>query len=70
MFLMVLKILRMYRPKIIISLHPQHLRMLNRDIQEIFNYCNLYSYSLLSCKDEHPILTNELGLDEYYMKPI
>jgi FkbM family methyltransferase len=64
------KILREYRPEIIISLHPEHLRLLNRNIQEIYDYCDLYSYNLLSCIDEHKILSNELGLDEYYMKPI
>ena len=64
------KILREYRPKIIISLHPEHLRLLNRNIQEIYDYCNLYSYHLLSCIDEHLILKDELGLDEYYMKPV
>ena len=64
------KILINHRPKIIISLHPEHLRLLNRNIEEIFNYCNSYSYRLLSCIDEHPISTNELGLDEYYMKPV
>ena len=65
-----IKILKEYRPKIIISLHPEHLRLLNRNIQEIYDYCNLYSYNLLSCIDEHIILSNELGLDEYYMEPI
>ena len=64
------KILKEYRPQIIISLHPQHLRLLDRDIEEIYDYCNLYSYRLLSCIDEHPILKNELGLDEYYLKPL
>jgi FkbM family methyltransferase len=64
------RILKDYRPKIIISLHPEHLRLLNRNIWEIYNYCNLYSYSLLSCIDEHVILKNELCLDEYYLKPI
>ena len=64
------KILKEYRPKIIISLHPEHLRLLNRNIQEIYDYCDLYSYQLLSCIDEHIILSNELSLDEYYMKPI
>ena len=64
------KILKEYRPKIIISLHPEHLRLLNRNIHEIYDYCNLYSYNLLSCIDEHIILSNELGLDEYYMEPI
>ena len=64
------KILREYRPKIIISLHPEHLRLLNRNIQEIYDYCNLYSYHLLSCVDEHLISKDELGLDEYYMKPV
>ena len=63
------KILREYRPNIIISLHPEHLRMLNRNIKEIFDYCNLYSYSLLSCLDGHLISSNELSLDEYYMRP-
>lgn len=63
------KILKEYRPKIIISLHPEHLRLLNRNIHEIYDYCNLYSYNLLSCIDGHIILSNELGLDEYYMKP-
>ena len=64
------KILKDYRPKIIISLHPEHLRLLNRNINEIYHYCDLYSYQLLSCIDEHIILSNELSLDEYYMKPI
>tara|TARA_B100001057_G_C22853701_1_gene951954 strand:+ start:607 stop:1440 length:834 start_codon:yes stop_codon:yes gene_type:complete len=64
------KILKDYRPKIIISLHPEHLRLLNRNIQEIYDYCDLYSYNLLSCIDEHAITSNELSLDEYYMKPI
>ncbi len=65
-----IKILKECRPKIIISLHPEHLRLLNRNILEIYEYCNLYSYELLSCIDEHPILSSELALDEYYMKPI
>lgn len=63
-------ILKEYRPKIIISLHPEHLRLLNRNVLEIYDYCNLYSYSLLSCIDEHVILKNELCLNEYYLKPI
>ena len=63
------KILREYRPNIMTSLHPEHLRMLNRNIKEIFDYCNLYSYSLLSCLDGHLISSNELSLDEYYMRP-
>lgn len=64
------KILKEYRPQIIISLHPKHLRLLNRDIQEIYDYCSLYSYRLLSCTDEHLISKDELGLDEYYLKPL
>lgn len=59
-----------YRPKIIISLHPWHLNLLDRNIKEIYDYCDKYSYQLLSCIDEHSILENELGLDEYYMKPL
>ena len=59
-----------HRPKIIISLHPWHLNLLGRNIQEIYDYCDKYAYQLLSCIDEHPILENELGLDEYYMKPL
>ena len=64
------KILTEYRPEIIISLHPEHLRILNRNIEEIFDYCNLYSYRLLSCLDEKIVSSDMLGLDEYYMKPI
>ena len=64
------RILKEHRPKIIISLHPEHLRLLNRNILEIYDYCNLYSYELLSCIDEHPISSDEIGLDEYYMKPM
>jgi len=63
-------ILKIHRPNIIISLHPRHLKSLQRDIIEIFDYCTKYSYRLLSCVDGHPILVNELGLDEYYMQPI
>lgn len=59
-----------YRPKIIISLHPWHLNLLDRNIKEIYDYCDKYSYQLLSCIDEHSILENELGLDEYFMKPL
>ena len=64
------KILNEYRPQIIISLHPKHLRLLKRDIREIYDYCSLYSYRLLSCTDEHLISRNELGLDEYYLQPL
>ncbi len=64
------RILKQYRPKIIISLHPEHLRLLNRNILEIYDYCKSYSYQLLSCRDEHLVLSDELSLDEYYMKPI
>ena len=63
-------LLTKYRPKIIISLHPWHLNLLGRNIQEIYNYCDEHSYQLLSCIDEHSILENELGLDEYFMKPL
>ena len=57
------------RPKIIISLHPEHLKLLNRNVSEIYDYCEKYSYELLSCIDERLILKNELALDEYFMKP-
>lgn len=62
-------ILKSYRPKIIISLHPEHLKLLNRNVSEIYDYCETYSYELLSCLDEHLILKDELALDEYFMKP-
>lgn len=62
-------ILKSYRPKIIISLHPEHLKLLNRNVSEIYDYCEQYSYDLLSCIDEHLVLKNELALDEYFMKP-
>tara|TARA_B100000989_G_scaffold290193_1_gene263000 strand:- start:145 stop:978 length:834 start_codon:yes stop_codon:yes gene_type:complete len=62
-------ILKSYRPKIIISLHPEHLKFLNRNVSEIYDYCEKYSYELLSCIDEHLILKDELALDEYFMRP-
>ncbi len=62
-------ILKSYQPKIIISLHPEHLKLLNRNVSEIYDYCEKYSYELVSCIDERLILKNELALDEYFMKP-
>lgn len=64
------QVLRKYRPDIIISLHPDHLRLLQRNINEIYDYCNLFSYKLLSVIDHHEIISDELCGDEYYMKPI
>ncbi len=63
-------IITKYKPEIIISLHPKHLKELGNNINGIFDFCKKFSYQLLSCIDGHKINTKELSLDEYYMKPI
>ncbi len=63
------KIIKENRPEIIISLHPKHLNALGRHISEIFNFCEIFSYELLSCNNMREIKRAELSLDEYYMKP-
>ncbi len=63
------KTIKENRPEIIISLHPKHLNALGRDISEIFYFCEVFSYELLSCNNMEKIKRADLSLDEYYMKP-
>lgn len=64
------EIIQQHRPDIVISLHPKHLNNLGRDINEVFDYCEKFSYQLISCIDGSIIKSSHLCLDEFYMKPL
>lgn len=65
-----LKTITKYKPDIVISLHPTHLKSLGSSAEEIFTYCDQLDYELLSCEDGHKVAESELALSEYYMKPL
>jgi FkbM family methyltransferase len=57
-------------PIIIISLHPKHLKAIGRDIKEIFDYTERFDYELVDCVDARLIEEDDLGLNEFMMRPI
>jgi len=63
-------IIKEFKPFILISLHPKHLKSLGKDVNEIFKICKSLDYRLLSCNEEGQKEVSIIALDEYLMEPI
>lgn len=63
------KIINMYKPIIILSLHPKHLKMMGEDITYIFKFIQEVNYDILSCETMKEINSErELRLSEYLLR--
>lgn len=63
------KIIKMYKPDIVLSLHPKHLNKLGLDMNYLFEFCDKYKYEIFNCSDMKRVIKgNDLLFDEYYLK--
>lgn len=62
-------IIKQYKPDIILSLHPKHLKELGIDVNFIFDFAQNFGYEIYDCSTMEMISNGlQLLLEEYYLK--